>query len=123
MARPVTTLVVFFLAFQLFALMLASTGAAAAIGLDVTIGEQAATQQLTAQTNDVPTGSPTGGTLFGMYNVLGGFMSSVYSYVFPGLRMLNRVGVPLYITDRFLGDIFTLLIAIDIAAYVRGYDL
>lgn len=123
MARPVTALVVFFLAFQLFAVMLSGTGVAATIGLDVTIGEQAATDSLTSTTDEVPTGSPTGGTLFGLYNVVGSFMSSVYDYVFPGLRMLNRAGVPAYITDRFLGDIFTVLIAIDIAAFVRGYEL
>jgi len=122
MARPVTTLVVFFLAFQLFAVMLSGTGAAGAIGVDVEVGEDSAANDLTDQ-NELPTGSPSGGTLFGMYNVIGGFLSSIYDFVFPGLRMLNRAGVPMWITDRFLGDMFSLLIVIDVAAFVRGYDI
>lgn len=123
MARPVTTLVVFFLAFQLFAAMLSGTGAAAAIGLEADVGGGAATDSLNQQTGDVPTGSPSGGSLFGMYNVLGNFLSSIYSYIFPGLRMLNRAGVPIWITDRFLGDLFSLLIVFDVAAYTRGYNI
>lgn len=123
MARPVTALVVFFLAANLFMGLIASMGIAAMLGIGAQVGGDAATNSLNSQTNDVPTGTGTGSTLFGMYNVLGGFLSGIYDYLFPGLNMLNRAGVPVAITDRFLGDLFSLLIVIDIAAYVRGYNI
>jgi len=123
MARPVTLLVVFFLSLNIFAGVLGSTGAAATLGIDAELGEDDARQQLAEQTGELPTGSPSDGTLFGLYNVIGGFLSRIYDFIFPGLRMLNRAGVPVFITDRLLGDVFSLLITIDIAAFVRGYEI
>lgn len=123
MARPVTLLVVFFLSLNVFAGVLGSTGAAATLGINVELGEDTAREELAQQTGELPTGSPSDGTLFGLYNVIGGFLSRVYDFIFPGLRMLNRAGVPVFITDRLMGDIFSLLITIDIAAFVRGYEI
>lgn len=123
MSRPVTLLVVFFLALNVFSGVLLSTGAAATLGIGVEVGEDDARQELAQQTGELPTGSPSDGTLFGLYNVVGGVLSSIYDFVFPGLRMLNRAGVPVFITDRLLGDTMSLLITIDIAAFVRGYEI
>lgn len=124
MARPVTLAVVFFLALNVFAGVLMSTGAAATLGISAEVGGDQATQKLNQNTQGgLPTGSPSDGTLFGLYNVVGGVLSSIYDFVFPGLNMLNRVGVPAWLTDRILGDIFSLLITIDVAAFIRGYEI
>jgi len=136
MARPVTALVVFFAAFNLAALMLQASGVAAAIGLNAGIAQECPVDnptqaqinqysacQLQESTQDVPTGPGTGSTLLGLYNLVGGFASTLYDFVYPGLNLLNRAGVPLWFTDRFVGDLMSVLIGIDIAAFVRGYEL
>jgi len=123
MARPVTLAVVFFLSLNLFAGALMSTGAAATLGIDAEVGGDEARSELDSQTDEAPTGSPSDGTLFGLYNVVGGFLSSIYDFIFPGLNMLERAGVPSFITDDILGNLFSLLIVIDIAAFVRGYEI
>lgn len=134
MARPVTTAVVFFFAVNLFALMLTGTGLAATMGVDASISEACPdnpTQEqinsnpncsLQDTTDDVPTGPGTGSTLIGLYNIVGGFASDVYGYIFPAIGMLQRAGTPQPITN-LLGTMFGLLIAIDVASFIRGYDL
>lgn len=122
MARPVTTLVVFFVAFNLFASMLMASGAAAAIGIDAEVGGDDAVADQTDRSG-VDSGSPTGSTLFGMYNVLSGQLSDIFGVIFPGLRMLERAGVPDEITGLFLGPLFSLFIVIGVMSFLRGWDL
>jgi hypothetical protein len=129
MARPVTLAVVFFLALNLFSGVLMSTGAAATLGISAEVGGDQATDKLRDKTTQsegdgggLPTGSPSDGTLFGLYNVIGGFLAGIFQFIFPGLNMLSRAGVPDYIIGM-LGTIFSLLITIDIAAFVRGYEI
>lgn len=124
MARPVTLLLVFFLSVNLFAGVLMSTGAAATLGIDAEVGGDAATDELTGDASkNVTTGSPSDGTLFGLYNVVGGFLSGLYEYLFPGLVMLERIGVPSFITKGILSPIFGLLITLFTASFVRGFDV
>lgn len=115
-------LVVFFLAFNLFAGMLITTGTDAVIGIDAHVGEDDEVQNVKDQTDDVSTGNGLGATLFAMYNALASTVGSVFNFIFPGLLMLERAGVPSYITG-FLGPIFTVAIAFNIASYLRGYNL
>lgn len=124
MARPVTLLVVFFLSLNLFAGVLVSTGAAATLGISAEVGGDESTDQLTGeQTGNLTTGSPSDGTLFGLYNVVGSQIAGIYDFLFPGLVMLKTAGVPAFITDLILAPLFGLLITIDLAAIVRGYDI
>lgn len=129
MARPVTLLVVFFLALNLFAGVLISTGAADTLGIDAEVGGDEQREDVVNDTatdangeGGLPTGSPTSGTLFGLYNVVGGFLAGIFNYIFPGLRMLGRAGVPDSIISM-LGSLFSVLMAIDVAAFVRGYQI
>jgi len=127
MARPVTLLVIFFLSLNLVSGAFMAQGLDDFLGINAELGEDKETEQFKENVSgdsdgDLPTGSPSDGTLFGLYNVIGGFLSGLYSYVFPGLRMLGRAGVPTFITNM-MGTIFSLLIVIDIAAFVRGYEI
>lgn len=117
-------LVIFFVCFNLFAGMMQVTGAAAAIGLDgeSEVGGDDATRQLQNNTDKTPTGSGAGETLFGLYNVLTSFVNGIFEFIFPGVAMLRRAGVPSYITGM-LSTIFSLLIAIDIVSFFRGWHL
>lgn len=116
-------LVIFFLCFNLFAGMLMATGAAQAIGLGETnVGGDDRTEKLNKTADSTPTGSGAGQTLFGLYNVLTSFVSTIFKYLFPGVAMLERAGVPGYITGM-LNTVFSVLIAIDVVAFFRGWDL
>ena len=123
MARPVTTLVIFFAAFNLFAAMLMTTGVAGTLGVDAAVGEDDAVDQRVETSSDVSSGTTTGSTLFGMYNVLATQIGGFFNLVFPGLRMLNRAGVPGYITSGFLAPMFSLMMAIGMMSFLRGWDL
>lgn len=122
MARPVTTLVVFFVAFNLLAVMLSTTGAAAAVGLNTEVGGDAAVDERTNK-EKIQSGGSTGVTLFGLYNVLSNQVGNLYNVVYPGLAMLERAGVPGYITDGFLGNLFSVMIVIDVISFLRGWGL
>lgn len=105
------------------------TGAAATLGIDAEVGEDDELRELeersTGDEDDnggLPTGSPSDGTLFGLYNVVGGFLSSAFTFIFPGLRMLGRLGVPEAIINM-LGTVFTILTTLAVASFVRGYDI
>jgi len=125
MTRITTLLVVFFVALNVFAGVLVSTGAAATLGIDAEVGQDGETEQVTNQAqgdSKVPAGSPTGGTLFGMYNVVAGFFGGIYEFLFPGLVMLERVGVPSFVT-RIFGALFSVFILVDTASILRGFDV
>lgn len=123
MASVVRILVVFFLAFNLFAGMLATTGIDAMLGIDSTVGEDSDVQQLNESSSGVDSGSSEGGTLFGLRNALGRGISSIFGFVFPGLTMLERAGVPNWITQGFLAPIFGVMITVQVISFLRGYDV
>lgn len=123
MARPVTTLVVFFIAFNLFAGMLMATGVASMMGLNAEVGGDDAVNKRVQNSEDVDSGTSTGDTLFGMYNVLSTQLGGFFGAIFPGLNMLNRAGVPQFITGGFLGPLFSIAIFVDIVSFLRGWGL
>lgn len=114
-------LVVFFVAFNLFATVLLSTGAAAALHLDADVGGDETVDQ--AQDSEVDSGTSTGSTLFGMYNVLTEQVGQFFHSIMPGLQMLNRAGVPSYITGGILGPLFSVIIFVDLVSFLRGWGL
>jgi hypothetical protein len=122
MARPVTQLVVFFVALNLFAGVLMSTGVAAMIGIDASVGGNDAVDERTGKTN-VDTGTGQGDTLFGLRNVIGGQVASLFGVIFPGLEMLRRAGVPGVLIGGFLGPLFSVMLTIGLLSFFRGWDL
>ncbi len=103
--------------------MLMATGVAGALGLDAQVGEDSSVDQRVENSKDISSGSPGGSTLFGMYNVLSIQIGGFFNVIFPGLRMLNRAGVPSFITSGFLAPLFTLMIGIGVMSFLRGWDL
>lgn len=122
MAKALTLLVVFFLSVNLFSGMLITTGAAATLGIDAETGESERAEEITQGDNDLATGSPTDGTLFGLYNVVSSQIAGLFEFIFPGLAMLGRLGVPNFIIN-VLGGVFSLILTLGVASFVRGYDL
>jgi hypothetical protein len=128
MGRPITLLAIFMISLSLFAQLMLSTGAAAAIGLDTRVGGQEATDKVQKQSEEVESGSPTGSTLFGMYNVLVSQIKNLLGILNPGLRMMYNVGVPPAIvggpnTVGFLRPLFTVIKFVGVVSFLRGYDL
>lgn len=106
---------------NLFSGMLMSTGVAATVGLNADVGGDETTDQATS--GNVESGTPTGSTLFGMYQILTDQVSDFFNAIFPGLAMLNRAGVPGWITGGFLGPLFSVFIFVGILSFLRGWGL
>jgi hypothetical protein len=123
MAKPVTLLVVFFVAFNFFAGMLLQTGVAQSMGIDGTVGEDKDISDQVNDSEDISSGTGEGDDLFGLYNVVSGQVNEFFGVVFPGLRMLNRAGVPSYITGGFLAPIFSIITFVGVVSFLRGTDL
>lgn len=120
MARPVTTLVVFFLCFNLWAGILVETGAASELGIDPDVGHDELVTEL--DDKDVPSGSGIGETLFGLYNMLAGFINSVFGFATAGTSMLGNAGVP----SAYVGSlevIFGVLTIVDLVSFYKGWGL
>lgn len=136
MARPVTTLAIFFISMSLF------TGAMQAQGIFATMGVGGVGQPCPDNPTDeqvkhiadctvedlagqegVNSGTSTGQTLFGMYNVLAGQVGGIYDVIYPGLTLLERAGVPGWITEGILGNLFSVMIIIALLSFLRGWSL
>lgn len=73
MSRAINTMLIFLFSLMLFGGLLQSSGVASTLGLGLQIGGTAAADSTTQTAQQaVETGAPTGDTLFGLYNVLGG---------------------------------------------------
>lgn len=136
MGRPLTKVVLFFLAMNLFAGAMVGMGVDETIGLDTRIGESCPSNEptqeqidkyesckLISDASETETGTGQGSTLFGMYNTLSRGVNSLYEYVFPGLAMLDQAGLLHEEIKTMLEVIFTFLIGIAILSYARGWDL
>lgn len=120
MARPVTTLVVFFLLFNLWANVLIETGAASELGVDPDVGHDQLVDELESQ--NVPGGTGIGETLFGLYNLLARFVNTVFGFATAGVSMLGNAGVPSeYLT--LLETLFGVLLIIDLVSFYKGWGL
>jgi len=133
--RAVTILAVFFVGMNAWALLMQSTGVAAAVGLTGVNGEcpnnptqsqietiPDCTVENQASRESIQAGTSTGSTLFGMYNVVTSQVMGVLYVVFPALNLLARAGVPGSIIG-FMSTIYGMLMTITALSYLRGYDL
>jgi len=136
MSRPVTTLAVGFVFMQLFAVALQAQGVTALLGVGTITQpcpdnptadevERIADCKVSDITSDdnVESGTATGSTLFGMYNVLTGQLSKIYDVLYPGLNLLEHAGIPSWITEGIIGNLFSLMIFISLMSFLRGWDL
>lgn len=120
MSRFSVYAVVFFVALNAGAVAFQTTGLAGDLGIDASVDDDNINEA--SNQGDVPTGSGSGSTLFGLYNVLGGFLSDIFGVIFPGLGLLNRAGVPAWMTN-LVGTVIGAIITFDIASFIRGFDL
>lgn len=140
MGKIVTTLVVFFIAMNAFGGIMVNQGIAADLGLDATVSQECPYDNILETTEkqrapypdcqaeystakDLETGTGTGSTLFGMYNTLADGLSGVYENLFGGLVLLERAGMPGFLTKGLLAPVFSVLVLFQVASFVRGYNL
>jgi len=130
MARPVTLLAIFFFSLSLFSGTLQTTGVAADLGLTNNVGGGEAADEVRATAENAETGAPTGSTLFGLYNVLGGQLSNILSIFNPGMRMLFNAGAPAWLVGNpftneigFLPPIASVIKLIGVMSFLRGWGL
>lgn len=123
MARPITILMFSFLFLNLWAGVLMSTGVAQTIGVDTAVGGDDALDTTRDRADDVESGAPTGSTLFGMYNVLAGGVAALTTITTAGPTMLQQAGVVPPVLGTMLKTIFSVVIAVGIISFLRGWDL
>lgn len=136
MGRPLTKLVLFFLAMNLFAGAMVGMGVDETIGLDTKLGDSCPTTEptqeqinnnpsceLVADASETETGTGQGSTLFGMYNTLSRGVNSIYEYLFPALTLLERAGLLPEEIETMLEVLFSFMIGIAVLSYMRGWDL
>jgi hypothetical protein len=119
--KIIEVMVVFFLAMNLFSGMLISTGAAQDIGLggQVEVGGDGDAEAAQQSAEEISTGSPTGSTLFGMYNVLAKTLGQLRTIVLGGPAMLSNAGVPSFITTT-MEAVMLVVYGIGIVKFLRG---
>jgi len=135
MGRPITAIALGVVAMSLITGMMQAQGVFAIMGLGG-VSQDCPDDPTEEQVNhiadckiddlndeEVGIGSSTGSTLFGMYNVLADQVGAIYGVIFPGLVILERAGVPGWITVGFFGNMFSLMITISIISFARGYGL
>lgn len=121
MARPSTTIIIFFVVFNLLSLMMMTQGVDEMLGVDAEVGEEELVEEKADAAEN--TSSGTGGDdLFGMYTTLAQGVETFYEVAFAGPIMLERAGVPSYITG-FLKAVFAFVIAFDVISFMRGFSL
>jgi len=128
MAKAVTTLAFFFIALSLFSGTLHATGVADTLHLNQRTGGGEAVNTVQSQAQSVESGSPTGSTLFGMYNVLSDQLTGLFGIFNPGLRMLYNVGGPAWLFGSpnqigLLPPLASFIKFIGIVSFLRGFGL
>lgn len=115
-------LVLFLLFFNAGAVMLESTGIADTMGIQPAEGNSQELEEAKQAAESPDPGNGIGGTLFGLYNSLAGLLETIFDTIFPGAAMLKANGFP----DFFINFCFSgasIVVALDIAGYFRGYPL
>lgn len=121
MARPVTLLVIAFVSLNALAGVLTGLGIDDQLGLNSPPDSDKLDQRHSSE--EIETGSPTGQTLFGMYNVLAGQFADLISVFTPGLNLMVNAGMPAWIRDQLLIPLFSTMSLIALLSYIRGWGL
>jgi hypothetical protein len=122
MAKLLPLLAVFALSLNLFGGVLVSTGAAGTLGINPAVGGDDKVDEAQSQAEGFESGAPTGSTLFGMYNVLGGVVSTLALPVTGLPNMLRRAGTPSAITG-LLRNLLLVIYAMGVVSFLRNYNL
>ena len=120
MPRPATVIAIFFVTMNIFA------GIFLGLHIDDTIGLDGKIQQQGDIADkgefDIQTGTGTGSTLFGMYNVVLKQFTGFLENIFPAIYLFRVAGMP---ADVLAGatSLLGTIAFIDGLAYIRGYSL
>jgi hypothetical protein len=123
MAKVLPILAIFALGLSVFSGLLVQTGAAATMGINPAVGGEDKVDQATSQAEGFKSGAPTGSTLFGMYNVVTGVVSTLTLPVTGLPNMLELAGTPEPITNRVVKPILMVIYGLGIASFLRGFSL
>jgi hypothetical protein len=113
-----TWILIAFVIFNAFAVMLDSTGVAADLGINSGRGHSGELDDVANQRKQIDTGSTQGFTLGSMWTTLGEQLAGLYGAVFPGIRMLNNVGVPAMWTS-LMSTVVSSIMGIELIGFFR----
>lgn len=106
-------IVVFFIGFNAFVGFLNASGYTDAVGLDTEVNEPEELETAESEARNVQTGGGGLETLFGLWSLLAGFVSTFHDALLPGMALLSDVGVP----TEIIGLVDTSV------AFIAGRDL
>lgn len=109
--------------FSLFSQLLLTSGVAGVLGINAHVGGGDEVDKAVSQAKETRTGSPTGSTLFGMYNALVQVVTVLTGTITAGPTMLRRAGVPSMITTGILQPLFIVVMGVGVVSFLRGWDL
>lgn len=121
MTRPSVYITISLVFMNLFTGALMATGVAQHVGVDVAVGGDQTVDQSTSDATDLQSSAGVGDTLFAMYHATSTGIASVFS-ILPAFSMLRRAGVP-SVWVGILVQVTGFIIGIDIAAYLKGFNL
>lgn len=121
MTRPSVYITIAFVAMNLFAGIIGATGVADHIGVDHAVGGDETVDSVTEQAEASRSSAGVGDTLFALYHSTAVGLSGILN-ILPAFAMLGRVGVPAVWVAAF-AQLGTLIVGIDILAFLKGYDL
>lgn len=87
-------IVIFFIGFNAFVGFLSTTGYWNAVGVDASVNEPEELETAREEARNVRTGGGGLETLFGLWSLLAGFISTFHDALLPGMALLQDVGVP-----------------------------
>lgn len=121
MTRPSIYITIAFVAMNIFAGIIGATGIAGQLGVDTAVGGDETVDSVTSEADSARSSAGVGDTLFALYHSTAVGLAGVLN-ILPAFSMLSRVGVPAVWVDGFAA-IGTLIIGIDIVAFLKGFDL
>jgi len=116
--RITTWILIAFVIFNAFAVMLDSSGVAAGLGISSGASHANQFDDVNNQRKQIDTGSTSGFTLGSMWTTLGEQLAGLYGAIFPGIRMLNNVGVPSMWTN-LMSTVVSSLMGIELIGFFR----
>ena len=121
MTRPSIYITIAFVAMNLLAGIMGATGVSAHLNVNHQVGADQTVDSVTDQASSSKTSAGVGDTLIALYHSTAIGLSGILN-ILPAFAMLQRVGVPAVWIGAFT-QIATLIIGIDIVAFIKGYNL
>lgn len=121
MTRPSVYITIAFISMNVLAGIMGATGVSAHLGVDHNVGSDDTVDSISQNASSTSSASGAGESLLALYHSTATGLTGILN-ILPALAMLRRVGVPGAWVGAFV-QICTVIIGIDVVAFLKGYNL